>query len=699
MAICSILVIVKISLTIILATIAITESQSDCLDQMECKSEIGDDSASCSEGYTMVSCGIENKNSEHWVTLGTSMASDKCTIHYKHIPNNPSPDIDDTKPKAHARCCNFTECFGDNFECSLQTKSSRDDLHQQCSNQNGYPHLLGVSLHQIYDNITDNKYDDDYNIFGGFYFSSSSAINDNTFKEAFHKLFNISTDKPTPSPTNTPSIAATTHRPTYANDFKYLQETEGTNRGSLYRFPDAPQEDLDISYNPYFTINTLCCTEKGTSPPSIIPTTNPITASPSQAPTAPSQAPTKYTYADGKFIRFPLEEILDQQDFEFRDTNKGTVTSINWGVSNTIRTYERDPDTGGITKITYKSLNESYFFTIKKYTTYDWEFRSEYGEVYLDDNDGDAVCKFIPEIGDEKQRNIKTIQHIRVFKSDTEVEGMAMWRLNIPDPYICHIGMAEWTKDEQGNYMQHEIDELLREDRNDTIDYDYTECPGDVELCGFSGSITDDNLTIADIQFQFVYPEEYEGDPNCPNTTKTEAPTPSPIPPTFEPSPSPTMSPSETTSSPIPTPKDDQTLSPTLSSTTASPTESNEGTLQCYYIMGNQTASCLNVSDTIGDTELTNPSFMTGCIGYSLTEQPMEWYIQNDTCFVDGNNEQNETEIAAIAICCTLIDPPEEEQKCEDDPQICKICDESFTGIITNYCVIGGISIIVVSVW
>ena len=106
-------------------------------------------------------------------------------------------------------------------------------------------------------------------------------------------------------------------------------------------------------------------------------------------------------------------------------------------------------------------------------------------------------------------------------------------------------------------------------------------------------------------------------------------------------------------------------------------------------------ASCVDETAgvTIDDIEITNPSIMTGCIGYSLYNQPTAWYIKNDTCFADGSDN---SQIAAIGICCTLIDL---EIEPSTDTGICEITDTSFSAIITNACVISAIVFVVLGIW
>ena len=85
--------------------------------------------------------------------------------------------------------------------------------------------------------------------------------------------------------------------------------------------------------------------------------------------------------------------------------------------------------------------------------------------------------------------------------------------------------------------------------------------------------------------------------------------------------------------------------------------------LFCYYVMGLNNVSCPETTSsspgTIDNTDanpidtVSNPSFMTSCVGYSFADQPNSYYIdENDVCIVDGSS--GDESIAAIATCCAL---------------------------------------------
>ena len=677
---------------------------NNCTDKViGCVSQIGDrgaTSVSCDEypGYTLVSCGIKSSNYEQFATLGTSMSSNKCNIYYNNTyANDTIADqkiMDSSKPIPYARCCNFAACFSGNFECKLETETSRGAETQRCSVASGFPHLLGCSLRQRTSHaINDIIYDS----FGGIYYSSSNGLlNENTMRNNFFSLFNISTNSPTELPTKaptttttiTPSVSTTTtsptirppttalptHNPTKLNnisigervfggdefEFIYLQDADQINQCSLFRF-DIEQRE----YNPFITMDTLCCTERDISNLTTTTSTlSPTTAKPTQAPTNSTASPTPDIFRDGGFISvqspvFPLGQTITE-DFQFTDTDEGIVRSLQWGVSNIHRTF-KTTDGGAI--ISIKDIfavdrTREYFFTIKKYQNTDDTFTSEYGEAYLKPNDSRAICPPIPL--DNEQNTIQAV-HVYINNETKKIEGMTMWRLTNTNPhtytdYTCHIRMADKSEERTVfnnsygyyGYDRSFIDGLIINDTtlypNHTVNY--TRCGAD--LSGFIGEA--DGFGIDRIQFQFVFDAEKQGRDSCPGKKKTPSPTEL-ILPTLEPSIPPT-----TVS--ITREAEEPTGEPTFAPSVIDQFDGFERTLQCYFIMDKQNASCLNDSVlpiTLNDAVYINhPSFMTDCSGYSLFDQPISWYIENNTCYVgDGRDE---LQIAAIATCCTLVD-------------------------------------------
>ena len=206
-------------------------------------------------------------------------------------------------------------------------------------------------------------------------------------------------------------------------------------------------------------------------------------------------------------------------------------------------------------------------------------------------------------------------------------------------PYTCHIDMVQNNSDA---FIQELISNDTKAYPNNTIDVSNCTDAG-ADLSGFIGEAN--GFGIDRVQFQFVYSAAATGSDRCPGTNPTPSPTDGTL-PTLPPSPAPTAGP--TISNPQPT---------TPSPTATDQFTTNGRTLQCYYVMDKQNASCLNTTTntaTIGSTTIENPSFMTGCIGYSLFDQPVEWYIRDDTC--DVGDGRNQLQIAAIAICCALVE-------------------------------------------
>lgn len=709
---------------IIIIIIIITESNDNCANQLvTCKTEIGDigsRSVSCSNlnGYRLVSCGIRNDFPEDFATLGTSINSDICTIYYNHTFANDTIVNDlisnETKPRAYARCCNFRECFNKNFECKLETETSRSNLNQRCSIFDGFPHLMSCSLRQRSSRAINEIIDDS---FGGFYFSSSGGlINENTFRNDFFSLFNLTTNNPTISPTKSPTIIPSissiisspttlspTNNPTLLNNitvgqrlfgginnrFVYLQDSDLINQCSLQRFKFDKR-----NFDPFITIETLCCTEKNVTNSITTTTTSaPTTNEPSIAPTIPTKSPTADLFADGGFISvetnvFPLNTGSIREEFQFTDTDRGTVLNLEWGVSNINRSFKHDKN-GGIQSIQDIELNK-YYFTIKKYRSLGGLFESEYGRIYLKDNDTKAICPPIPLSKDKDDGTIiesNTIQkiHIYINEINNTIDGMTMWRFNsdsTTDIFTCHIKMAQANKSRTVfdnsfgyfGYNQTFIDNLIETDMklfpNHTINF--RNCPAD--LSGFIGEA--DGFGIDKIQFQFVFEEKRQGTQNC---SQTQQITPSPTNAEL-----PTLPPTIT----------NPTSSPTISNISSSIIDQNEingRTLQCYYIMDKQNASCLNLTSSTSSTTINNiiinhDSFMISCNGYSLFDQPISWFIENDTCFVGSGRD--ELQIAAIATCCTLID------------KVIITIDTSLTTtqILTIIAIVIG-SIIVLAIW
>ena len=683
-------------LSIISSFIPTVQSQSttECVDQLvTCESQIGAigaDSVTCSNftGYTLVSCGVQNIHSAHWSVLGTSLQSDQCTIYYKNITNssNIGPE---TKPRPYARCCNFAECFSDAFDCKLQEDTSRGALLTRCSNLDGFPHLMGVSFRLRSDEPSGFNIPND-DTFEGVTFLSSNGIGTTTFVDDFFKLFNLSTPNPTttPPPTTTttstslaagsPTMSPTnpteppttsaqpSFSPTALNDetvgqrdfgqtYSYLQASDGNNFGSLRRFQR-------MTNNLYFTMDVLCCTERNLSSITTTTTTaTPTTAQPSISPTTATANPTEDIFSDGEFTSFvtntfPRGSSINET-FQFTDTDEGIVLNIHWGVSNINRTYIKEcsgNDQCPIQSILdTKTPNEEYFFTIKSYISLGATFDSEYGIAYLPEaNDSFnrelLVCQDVPSVSSQDE-STKTIQRIHVYIGENQkILGMTMWRKNstrdsniVFVPYTCHVDMVQ-------NNTDAFVQELIRNDTitnpNNTIDVSNCTDAG-ADLSGFIGEAN--GFGLERVQFQFVYSAAAPGSDRCPGKNPTPSPTTGTL-PTLPPSPAPSASPTLANAP-------DTTARPTA----ADQFLTNRRTLQCYYVMDKQNASCLNttVNDgTIGSTSITNPSFMTGCVGFSLFDQPTEWYIKDDTCFVGDGRDA--LQIAAIAICCALVEAP-----------------------------------------
>ena len=673
---------------LLLITIIIINGQLDCDDlSVSCVSVFnvtnGSRSVDCSDfaGYILTSCGIRVDNRDKFLSAGTSMSDNVCNIHYKFKNGTKLSNISITElPIPYARCCNFAECYSQNFECDLIIDNSQPLSATNNICTNNHPNLLSCSVQQR--SQFDLTVNNNNPIFNGILFGDSGGSF--TIDEDYFALFNLTTLSPTLSPTkvptspptsptsrgatpspitpttNEPSLNPTTPAPTTpapttpkGEAFSYLSSATN-NRCTFQRFDDSV---TGVANTANLALFTLCCNEEEIATPAPIPTRAP-TPSPTNFPTLPSEPPSPFVFGDGQVLNFltdplPNGSIIDENR-EFTDIADGLVKFIHWGVNNINRTYDRNPDDGSINNITDIPLNET-FFTIKIYESLGGDFISEYGRIFLEDDDNGTVCKDI-DLRD-KANNIGIVK-IHVYGDYTKgtknpkLLGMTMFDDDTPpNNYTCHIAMKD-----KNDTSQSFMDELYFNDTkilNRTINTaDYTDCTNSgAQLSGFQGSAQpiNEGFGIQSIRFQFS--SDGIGLQDCPNTPTPE-PTPGPE-PTISPSPSPTNA---------PTPGPTTTIPPTA----IDQFTTNTRTLLCYHIMDKHIASCLNEtssitsSDGTSTTTFTNPSFMTGCAAYSDINQPFEWYIDNNSCIVDSSQT---FKIAAIATCCTLIDFIQEEEE------------------------------------
>eukprot|EP01084_Bolivina_argentea_P223782 378568_1 len=602
------------------------------------------------------------------------MTDNRCIINY-------DPSIDkNTPPIPIARCCDFTDCFPEHFDCHLGVDRTRSTTQHEC--ESTFPTLLSCTF-QTEEYHTNNNNDENNDIYQGVWFWQGSNI-DYQMRQDYCELFGIDPslngDCATTSPSKTPSKSPT--------DIPTITPTSNTTS------PTTPLPTTKITSNPT-TITPTISTNIPTELPSNIPTNTPVilptttTTSPTLSPTstfyvidqstdynsctierygsnsdflwlyglccstngntfAPSLAPTlKPTISPTNFTAVPSVNLFSDTESEpwtsdtfplgntipaseptpeptvaFSDIGNGIVNIIHWGISNIQREYTHidNDDSLGISTITDTNLSQ-YYFTIKRYELRSAVvFDSEYGSIYLpDEGQPGLICSSIPD----DATNIVTI-HVYISNKTNEIEGMTMIRSN-GVVYTCHIDMANDNSTQFQNAL------YLRDSTkygNHTVDV--SGCGGNSGLAGFLGYAP--GLGIQAIQFEFV--AEATGshtNGSCPvvtTTTTTSTTT------TFAPSPAPT-------SAPTPNP---------IVSITPKPTQANDDYLdfKCYWIMADGISSC-DLYNT------PNKPFMTNCIGYSITGQPNTWYIDdNDQCVAQAFKNNKSKNIAAIATCCYL---------------------------------------------